>query len=103
MPINKNAFIRYKYLDKLLSDYHHYYDIHDLTDKVNAILNDNGFSQVGQRCIEKDLDVLGSTPFDAPIEHIRLNGKNVIRYRVRYFSIFKRRCVKKRPICYEKS
>ena len=90
MPINKNAFIRYKYLDKLLSDYHHYYDIHDLTDKVNAILNDNGFSQVGQRCIEKDLDVLGSTPFDAPIEHIRLNGKNVIRYRVRYFSIFKK-------------
>jgi len=88
MPVNKNAFIRYKYLDKLLSDYHHYYDIHDLTDKVNAILYDNGFSEVTQRCIEKDLDAMEATPFDAPIEHVRINGKNVIRYRVRYFSIF---------------
>ena len=35
MPVNKNAFIRYKYLDKLLSDRHHYYDINDLTEKVN--------------------------------------------------------------------
>ena len=90
MPVNKNAFIRYKYLDKLLSDYHHYYDIHDLTDKVNEILCDEGFSEVTQRCIEKDLEVLLSTPFDAPIEHVRLNGKNVIRYSIRYFSIFKK-------------
>ena len=30
MPANKNAVTRYKYLDDLLSDRHHYYDIHDL-------------------------------------------------------------------------
>lgn len=75
-------------MDKLLSDYHHYYDIHDLTEKVNDVLYNEGFSEVTQRCIEKDLTVLESAPFDAPIEHVRLNGKNVIRYRVRYFSIF---------------
>ena len=35
MPTNKNAFIRYKYLDELLSDRNHYYDINDMTEKVN--------------------------------------------------------------------
>ena len=38
MPTNKNAFIRYKYLDRLLSDRHHYYDINDLTEKVNDMM-----------------------------------------------------------------
>lgn len=33
MPVTKNAFIRYKYLDELLSDYHHNYDINDLTER----------------------------------------------------------------------
>gem|GEM_PF-5799864 len=32
MPTNKNAFIRYKYLDRLLSDRHHYYDRSNLTE-----------------------------------------------------------------------
>jgi len=35
MPTNKNALIRYKYLDELLSDQRHYYDIHDLTEICN--------------------------------------------------------------------
>ena len=49
MPTNKNALIRYKYLDRLLSDHHHYYDIHDLTEKVNYKLDDDGFEMVTQR------------------------------------------------------
>ena len=55
MPTNKNALIRYKYLDGLLSDHHHFYDIHDLTEKVNDMLYEDGYSEVTQRCIEKDL------------------------------------------------
>ncbi len=51
MPTNKNALIRYKYLDRLLSDHHHYYDIHDLTEQVNTMLYDDGFPEVTQRCI----------------------------------------------------
>ena len=43
MPSNKNAVTRYKYLDELLSDRHHYYDIHDLTEKCNEKLVDAGF------------------------------------------------------------
>lgn len=53
MPTNKNALIHYKYLDRLLSDYHHYYDILDLTERVNTMLYDDGFPEVTQRCITK--------------------------------------------------
>lgn len=89
MPTNKNALIRYKYLDRLLSDHHHYYDIHDLTEKVNDMLYDDGFPEVTQRCIEKDLNTLEYAPFSAPIERFRHNGKNCISYDNYSFSIFK--------------
>lgn len=89
MPTNKNALIRYKYLDRLLSDHHHYYDIHDLTDKVNDMLYDDGFPEVTQRCIEKDLNTLEFAPFSAPIVHFNWNGKRCISYEKRSFSIFK--------------
>lgn len=80
MPTNKNALVRYKYLDRLLSDHHHYYDIHDLTDKVNDMLYEDGFPEVTQRCIEKDINTLEYAPFSAPIERFRHNGKNCISY-----------------------
>ena len=88
MPTNKNALIRYKYLDRLLSDHHHYYDIHDLTEKVNDMLYEDGFSEVTQRCIEKDLNTLEYAPFSAPIERFSKNGKRCIAYGKRSFSIF---------------
>ena len=88
MPANKNAFIRYKYLDKLLSDHHHYYDIHDLTEKVNDMLYEDGFPEVTQRCIEKDLNALEFAPFNAPIERVVKQGKRCIVYSNRSFSIF---------------
>lgn len=89
MPINKNAFIRYKYLDRLLSDRHHYYDINDLTKKVNDLMerDELGLSVV-RRTIEKDLLALQLTPFHAPIECEKRNGKNVYRYIDKSFSIF---------------
>jgi predicted DNA-binding transcriptional regulator YafY len=89
MPTNKNALIRYKYLDRLLSDHHHYYDIHDLTEKVNDMLYEDGFQEVTQRCIEKDLNTLEYAPFSAPIERFRKNGKSCIAYGQYSFSIFK--------------
>lgn len=88
MPTNKNALIRYRYLDKLLSDHHHYYDIHDLTEKVNDMLYEDGFPEVTQRCIEKDLVSLEGAPFSAPIERFKKSGKNCIAYSMRSFSIF---------------
>ena len=87
MPTNKNALVRYRHLDRLLSDHHHYYDIHDLTEKVNDLLEFDGFSPVTQRCIEKDLiDMQGL--FSAPIEHEKKNSKNCIFYWNRSLTIF---------------
>ena len=89
MPVKKNAIVRYKYLDELLSDRNHYYDIHDLTEIVNNRLVEDEFEEVVQRCIEKDLVALMSPPFSAPIEHFRLEGKSCIHYDDPSFSIFK--------------
>ena len=88
MPANKNAVTRYKYLDDLLSDRHHYYDIHDLVEKVNEKLINDGFPEVGQRCIEKDINYLEYAPFSADIERYRAGGRACIRYKNPYFSIF---------------
>lgn len=89
MATNKNALIRYKHLDMLLSDRHHYYDINDLTEKVNDMLYDEGFSTVTRRCIEKDLIYLTEAPFNAPIKRFKWNGKNCVSYKNSSFSIFK--------------
>lgn len=88
MPTNKNALVRYRHLDRLLSDHHHYYNIHELTEKVNDNLENDGFKMVTQRCIEKDLVELEGL-FSAPIDHFNWNGKNCIRYSKYGFSIFK--------------
>ncbi len=87
MATNKNALMRYKQLDRLLSDHHHYYDIHDLTDRVNDWLVDEKYKEVTQRCIEKDL-VNMEVLFGAPIAHFKKNGKSCIAYDQYSFSIF---------------
>ena len=88
MATNKNALIRYKHLDMLLSDLHHYYDINDLTEKVNGMLLEEGFQTVTRRCIEKDLIYLTERPFCAPIKRFKHNGKNCVTYKNPSFSIF---------------
>lgn len=89
MATNKNALIRYKHLDMLLSDRHHFYDINDLTEKVNDMLYDDGFPEVTRRCIEKDIVYLQEAPFRAPIKRFKWNGKNCVAYKNSSFSIFK--------------
>ena len=90
MPTNKNAIARLKYLDELLQDRHHYYDIHDLTDKCNERLYDAGLPEVTQRCIEKDINFLEFEPFNADIERFWKNGRSIIRYENPSFSIFQK-------------
>lgn len=90
MPTNKNALTRYKYLDEMLSDRHHFYDIHDLTEKCNEKLIDAGFPEVSQRCIEKDINYLEYEPFYAEIERYRSNGRRCIRYKSPSFTIFRK-------------
>lgn len=88
MPSNKKALIRYKFLDRLLSDRHHCYDRKTLWEKVNEELAFAGFKTVTKRCIETDIDDLQDAPFNAPIEEYAWNGKTCLRYK-RGFTIFK--------------
>lgn len=88
MPANKNAMTRYKFLDELLSDRHHYYDIHDLTEKCNDKLEGYGCEFVGQRTIEKDLNYIEYGPLRGYLERFNHNGKSCIRYERMGFSIF---------------
>ena len=90
MPTNKNALARYKYLDDLLSDRHHYYDKHDLLEKCNERLRDAGIPEIGLRCLEKDIEFIEYSPFLADIERFKVNGKRCLRYRNPSFSIFKK-------------
>jgi hypothetical protein len=90
MPTNKNALTRYKFLDEMLSDRHHFYDIHDLTEKCNEKLISSGLSEVTQRCIEKDINYLEYDPFFAEIERFRVASKRCLRYANPSFSIFKK-------------
>ena len=89
MPTNKNALARYKYLDDLLSDRHHYYDKHDLLNKCNERLRDAGIPEIGLRCLEKDIEFIEYSPFLAEIERFKVNGKRCLRYSNPSFSIFK--------------
>lgn len=88
MPSNKNALVRYKFLDDLLQDKHHCYDIHDLVTICNRKLVDAGYSEVTQRCIEKDINFLEYAPFNATIYRYRNSNKRCIRYENPSFSIF---------------
>lgn len=90
MPSNKNALTRYTYLDEMLSDRHHFYDIHDLTDRCNEKLAESGLPEVTQRCIEKDINYLEYAPFYADIERFLAHGKRCIRYANPSFTIFRK-------------
>lgn len=82
MPANKNALIRYRYLDELLSS-RKMYTRQELTDK----LNDHLVTPVSKRCVEKDLidiqDEWG-IEYDEKI----YDGKKYIHYADPSFSIF---------------
>lgn len=88
MPANKNAVIRYKFLDDLLSDRFHYYSMEELTEKVNERLENLGYTPVVSRTLEKDIVFLQERPFCIPLERNRKGGKSYIRYANRSFSIF---------------
>lgn len=91
MPTNKNAFQRYVYLDPLLADQHHYYDIHDLTEHVNRCLRAEEKEEVGERMIQKDIKALEGDPFYIDIARPTLGHKRCIRYADPTFSIFNKK------------
>lgn len=102
MPSNKNAVIRYMYLDQMLSDRHNRYTSEDLLEKVNERLELAGFPTVGgdrsdyehylrsgKRVIQMDLQALQESPFCMEIDSSeRLDGAPVYRYADQTQSLF---------------
>lgn len=82
MPINKNAFIRYKILDKCFSDYYHKYFIENLMDKVNTQLVDASIKPVSKEQIYDDIKFMKSSEgWEAPIESYQDGKRKYLRYK----------------------
>lgn len=82
MPSNKNAVIRYKYLDEMLSDTTRSYTCSELWQKCNKRLTSIGLPEVTKRTVENDLNDLECAPFCKEIDRSeRKGGKTVLRYR----------------------
>lgn len=81
MPINKNAFIRYKILDKCFSDKYHKYFIEDLMEKVNGQLADAGIKSISKKQIYDDIKFMKSSEgWEAPIKSYQDGKRKYLRY-----------------------
>ena len=88
MPSNKNAVLRYKFIDELLSDSHHIYNMEDLLKEVNFRLEMNGNQQISVRTLQLDVKAMQDEVFSAPIEKFT-SGKTICyRYSQPGYSIF---------------
>ena len=103
MPKNKNAVIRYMFLDQLLSDQKHRYTCLDLVIRCNEMLLRAGYPPIcegnargkedvssmnsndyksGKRLIQMDLQALQDSPFNMEIDSSeKLYGAPVYRYK----------------------
>lgn len=102
MPSNKNAVIRYMFLDQMLSDCYRSYTCEDLLKKVNERLELAGYPTIGgeqgdydryiksgKRVIQLDLQALQDAPFYMEIDSSgRKNGSPVYRYADQTQSLF---------------
>ena len=87
MPSNRKALLRYRVLDKCLSDQHNIYYIDNLVDEVNHALEVAAILPVSKRQIYADLDFMKSTDgWDAPIVSVQDGKRKYIKYS-RDFSI----------------
>ena len=89
MPANKNAIVRYRILDRKLSDQHHYYTRTQLWNAVNDYLKGiDEALQVSKRTIEMDLRDMEDIFHVDLDESMDINGKTIIRYADQTRSIF---------------
>ncbi len=88
MPTNKNAVIRYRYIDELLSNRNKRYSTVEIADIVNEKLLRDGYAEVSLRCIQKDIKALEEEVFFADITRKNIAGKECVYYTDPSFSIF---------------
>lgn len=89
MPMNKNAVIRYRYIDECLSHKHKRFTTQEICDYVNEQLQMDGFDTVSLRCIQKDIKALEEEVFMVELERKdRGDGKISVHYEDSSYSIF---------------
>lgn len=110
MPANKNAVIRYMFLDQLLSDQKHQYTCLDLVIKCNEMLEQAGYPGIcdchvrsrddvnaensldfksGKRLIQMDLQALQDAPFNMEIDNSEKSyGAPIYRYKDQTRTLF---------------
>lgn len=89
MPMNKNAVIRYRYIDECLSHKHKRFTTREICDYVNEQLQMDCFDPVSLRCIQKDIKALEEEVFMVELERKeRRDGKEYVHYADPAFSIF---------------
>ena len=102
MPSNKNAVIRYMYLDQMLSDRYNKYTCEDLLKKVNERLDLAGYPTIGgdqsdydryvksgKRVIQLDIQALQESPFNMEIDSSeKIHSSPVYRYADQTQSLF---------------
>lgn len=88
MPVNKNAILRYRIIDRCLASRGRLWTWKDLLNEVNRVLADEGFRQgVSKTTLFEDLKDIEYRVYSADIEKIT-EGKTVYyRYRQKDFSI----------------
>lgn len=89
MPKNKDAEMRYRIIDRCLSNRLKKYTIDDLVEEVNQELLDLRGKTVSKRTIQTDLAELTYRPYCAPIKSYKGTGrKHYIHYAKDNFSIY---------------
>lgn len=91
MPVNNNALLRYRVLDRCFKNKHRNYTIDDLLDEVNENLIDQTGKGIQLRQLRVDIQKMRERlMFDAPIVAEQFDGKRCYyRYSDPNFSIFK--------------
>lgn len=91
MPVNNNALLRYRVLDRCFKNKHRNYTIDDLLDEVNENLIDLTGKGIQLRQLRVDIQKMRERlMFDAPIITEQFDGKRCYyRYSDPNFSIFK--------------
>lgn len=90
MPVNNNALLRYRVLDRCFKNKHRNYTIDDLLDEVNENLIDQTGKGVSLRQLRVDIQKMRERlMFDAPIIAVPYDGKRCYyRYSDSNYSIF---------------
>ena len=76
MPVNKNAYLRYQYLDLCFSNKQRRFNIEELIDFVSEKLGYN----VSVRQIREDMSNMRLAPYHAPIKAVPYDGKKCHYY-----------------------